>query len=265
MIQCIKYLYSIKRLKSPQTVLLSLLLLTVILPCRTYGREKDGKGLRLGGCGGVYFYASSGPLWVEVEKQDINKRSIKTHLRAILFGPDRSVLDEAWIGDNGQATKSGPGPVQRVLLKTNVERPGVYGLNITVTGDRLGENISWGFNSNCQKYLVETSRGHKDARHEEPIVLRNISRQGNVGFMPGTKPFSIDVRGLSETVKNIPIYDGDGREIVTLDVAPDGKTQHTFATDNLREGKLWRLHLNKAQAVINIDGLILQRDFSSRI
>ncbi|MHC4228669.1 MAG: COG1470 family protein [Planctomycetota bacterium] len=236
-------------------VLSGLLLSTVMLNSGAYGKEKDAMALRLGGCGGVYFYAPAGDLWVEVEKQDLNIRRNKTHLRALLFAPDRSVVDEAWIGDDGRAARSGPGPVQRALLRTNVERPGVYGLNITVTEDRYGENVSWGFRSNCRKYLVETSRGHKDARHEEPLIFRNAGRQGNVGFMPGITPFSIDVSGLAKSVKTLPIYDRDGKKVMTLAVSPEGKARHDFPADKSRKRKLWRLHLNDAQAVINIDGV----------
>ena len=237
------------------TVLYSLLLMTVLSSSAVHGREKDAMAMRLGGCGGVYFYASAGELWVEVEKQDLNIRRNKTHLRALLFSPDRSVVDQAWISGEGKAARSGPGPVQRVLLRTNVTRPGVYGLNITVTEDRYGENISWGFRTNCRKYLVETSRGHKDARHEEPVVLRNAAVQGNVGFMPLSSPFSIDVSGLTRSVKELPVFDGDGKKIITLAVSPEGKARHAFPADNSRKGKLWRLHLNEAQAVINIDGV----------
>ena len=237
------------------TVLCGLLLLTVLSSPAVHGREKDAMAMRLGGCGGVYFYASAGQLWVEVEKQDLNIRRNKTHLRALLFSPDRSVVDHAWISDDGKATGSGPGPVQRVLLRTNVERPGVYGLNITVTGDRYGENVSWGFKTNCRKYLVETSRGHKDARHEEPIVLRNAGLQGDVGFMPRSSSFSIDVSGLTRSVKELPIFDGNEKKILTLAVSPQGKARDDFPADNSRKGKLWRLHLSDAQAIINIDGV----------
>ena len=231
-------------------------LLLVVMSCSgTYGKEQHTMTMRLGGCGGVYFYASAGELWIEVEKQDLNIRRNKTHLHALLLAPDRSVVDEAWIGDDKLPAGSGPGPVQRVLLRTKVERPGVYGLNITVTEDRYGENVSWGFRSNCRKYLIETSRGHKDARHEEPIVFRNAGSEGDVVFMPGIKPFSIEVSGLSESAKNLLVYNEGGETIKTLSVSPKGKARHDFLGDNSRDRKLWRLHLNDAQAVINIDGV----------
>lgn len=232
-----------------------LLLFTAVLSPAANASEADTMTLRLGSCGGVYFYASVGELWVEVQKQDLNTRSSKTHLRALLLAPDRSVVDEAWLGDDGQARNRGPGPVQRVLLKTHVRRPGVYVLNITVTEDRYGENMSWGFKSNCGTYLVETSRGHRDARHEEPIVLRNVGQPGDVGFMPGIKPFSIEVSALTEKVKELPIYDSSGDEVTTLAVSPEGKARRDFPADASRQGALWRVHLSDAQAVIHIDGV----------
>ncbi|MBL7185490.1 MAG: hypothetical protein ISS70_04135 [Phycisphaerae bacterium] len=244
-----------QRKKYTTTISFGLLLLAAMVSPAGYAAEKDAMTLRLGGCGGVYFYASVGELWVEVEKQDLNIRGNKTHLRALLFAPDRSVVDEAWIGDDGRAARSGPGPVQRALLRTTVERPGVYGLNITVTEDRYGENVSWGFKSNCPRFLIETSRGHKDARHEEPIVLRNTGRQGDVGFMPPARAFSIDVSGLAKGVDGLPVYDADGKKMMTLAVSAEGKARHDFDADKSRRAKLWRLHLNDAQAVINIDGV----------
>ena len=40
-----------------------------------------------------------------------------------------------------------------------------------------------------------------------------------------------------------------------LAISADGKARHDFSADKSREGKLWRLHLSDAQAVINIDGV----------
>lgn len=235
---------------------LSLVLVITSLSFVAYAAETDPMPLRLGGCGGVYFYAETGELWVEVTKQDLNRRSSKTHLRALLVGPDRRVLEEAWLADDGQPRNSGPGPVQHARLTTQVTRPGVYALNITVTEDRYGENMSWGFRTNCPKYLIETSRGHKDARHEEPIVLRSAGRPGNVVFRPGTKAFSIDIRGLTSHAKTVPVYDRSGTAITQISVSPEGQqAQHRFPADKTRHNALWRLHLPDAQTQIHIDGV----------
>ena len=126
MTKLIKFSDSFRWKRHVLTVLCGLLLLTILLSSAALGKEKNAMAMRLGGCGGGYFYASAGELLVEVEKQDLNIRRNKTHLRALLLGPDRSVVDQAWISDDGKATGSDPGPIQRVLLRTNVERPGVY-------------------------------------------------------------------------------------------------------------------------------------------
>ena len=147
-----------KKLESPRffnyrrytLTVLSFLLLGTAAGSGVQGEKEEKMAMRLGGCGGVYFYASAGEFWVEVQKQDLNIRNTNTHLRALLVGPDRQVIDQRWIGDDGKPTRSGPGPVQRALLRTNVKRPGVYALNITVTQDRYGENLTWGFRTNCR-------------------------------------------------------------------------------------------------------------------
>jgi hypothetical protein len=91
-IRLLEYLYSSKQKKYTSIILFCLLPFTVLLSSSGYATEKDATTLRLGGCGGVYFYAPAGELWVEVEKQDLNIRRNKTHLRALLFAPDRSVV-----------------------------------------------------------------------------------------------------------------------------------------------------------------------------
>jgi len=108
MTRLIKFSHSFIRRKHVPIVLFGLLLLTAMLSSAGYAAEKEAMTLRLGGCGGVYFYASAGELWVEVDKQDLNIRRNRTHLRALLFAPDRTVVDEAWIGDDGRPTRSGP-------------------------------------------------------------------------------------------------------------------------------------------------------------
>ncbi len=151
-----------------------------------------------GGCGGVYFLAEPGELVVEVVKRDRNRRATTAELRAILVGPDRQVLQEVSIPDDGEPVGGGLGPVGRATLSTTVPRKGVYALNITVSRDRYGQNMVWGFRSNCPRYLIETARGHKDARHQEPIFLADTGQPHNVCFLPRRGAFKMDLSGLSK-------------------------------------------------------------------
>jgi len=58
--------------KYVQVMLAAIFSSITIFNCGTQAREQQTMALRLGGCGGVYFYAPAGELWVEVEKQDLN-------------------------------------------------------------------------------------------------------------------------------------------------------------------------------------------------
>jgi hypothetical protein len=177
-----------------------------------------------------------------------------TELRAILVGPDREVLQEAAIPDDGQPKGSGLGAPQRVTLTTQVRWPGVYALNVTVSQDRYGDEISWGFRTNCPKYLVETSRGHRDARHEEPIVLLNPERPGDVCFMPRHGEFPIEVAGLPEDVTELTMHDAAGTLVATLPVT-EGRISHTFPADEHRDAVPWRLSLPRFEGTVQIDGV----------
>lgn len=210
--------------------------------------------LRLGGAGGLYLYAAPGPLTVEIVKQDKNTREIETHLRAILFGPGREVIQEAHLPDDGQAAGSGPGPVQRLRLETVVEAAGVYGVNITVTNDRYGDHAFWGFTTNCPRYLVETSRGHRDAPHEEPIVIDSPEREGEVCFLPRAAAFAIEVAGLPADSAPLRLYDAANALLAEIPVTEDGRATHEVAAA-ARASVPWRLHFPKYQAVVQIDGV----------
>lgn len=145
----------------------------------------------LGGVGGVYLLAEPGELKIEVYKRDRNRRGTPAELRAILAGPDRRGIDEMTIPDDGQARGSGWRSVQQARLATRVQRKGVYVLNITVSQDRYGEEMVWGFATNCLRYVIETSRGHKDERHQEPIVLAGSDQPDSVCFLPWRGPLTI--------------------------------------------------------------------------
>jgi hypothetical protein len=209
----------------------------------------------IGGVGGAYFLASPGQLIVDVEKRDRNLRGRRTHLQALLLGPDRHVLDKATIPDDGQPRGTGLGPPGRVRLSTQVKRKGVYALNVTVSQDRYGDEIVWGIKTNCPHYLIETSRGHRDERHQEPIVLLRPDRPGNVCFLPQLEALRIDVSDVPQDVDALSVYDANDSLIRSLPVDTDGRTSHTFPAGVHRDAMPWRLHLPAQRATVQIDGV----------
>jgi len=209
----------------------------------------------LGGVGGVYLLAEPGELTIDVFKRDRNRRGSTAELRAILAGPDRRVIQEATIQDDGQARGSGLGPVQRMRLSTRVERTGVYVLNVTVSQDRYGEEMVWGFATNCPRYLIETARGHKDERHQEPIVLLGSDQPVDVCFLPRKGPLTIDVSGLPASATKLELFDASGASLHEIAVAAGGTAACSVPADVPRDRAPWRLHVPTRQATIQIDGV----------
>jgi hypothetical protein len=211
----------------------------------------------IGGMGGVYLYPDVGELVIEVAKRDLNASGRHTELRAILFGPDRHVLAEESIPDDGQKAGSGIGPLQTVTITVPIIRPGVYGLNITASQDRYGDACVWGFRTNCPRYIIETSRGHRDSRHQEPIVLLRPDRPADVTFLPRPGAFDITLRDLPDDPGELIVYDEQNRQVAALTIDEDGVAAHSFESDPNRGSMPWRLHLAKAQANIDIEGVTL--------
>lgn len=189
--------------------------------------EHPDTPLLFAGVGGVYLLADPGELTVDIIARGRNE------LRAVLVGPDRRVLCEQRIEGDGKAR-----------LCTAVTIRGEYAVNVTVANDRYGDAVAWGVQTNCDRYVIETARGHRDRRHEEPIVLRSPGRAADVCFMPIAGPISIDLN------VNAVLFDHGDHVIAEI---KGGKTC-SIPADVPREG-LWRLHLAYAKATINIDGL----------
>lgn len=211
----------------------------------------------IGGCGGVYFLAEPGELIVEVAKRDRNARETISELRAILVGPDRAVLDEQLIPDDGAAVGSGLGAPQSVTLRATVTRPGIYGLNVTVSQDRYGDHMVWGFRTNCPKYLIETARGHRDRRHEEPIVLASPERPATVCFQPRQGAFNISLSGLPANPAPITVSDANGEQLGQFSPAEDGTAAWTAPADVHRDAVPWQLRLPAAKGVAIIEGVTI--------
>ncbi|MDZ7619004.1 MAG: BNR-4 repeat-containing protein, partial [Patescibacteria group bacterium] len=209
----------------------------------------------VGGCGGAYFLASPGKLVIDVHKQDRNRSRRRTELRAILVSPDRRVIQEAIIPAQRGEGREGLGPVQWARLETQVDRKGIYALNVTVSQDRYGDDFVWGFQTNCEHYLVETARGHRDQRHEEPIVLMQPDRDGNVCFLPRQGEFAMEIGGLAPSVGPLKVLDGNDRLIVELQADANHQIAHTFPAGESRDAVPWRIHFPVLQGVVNMDGL----------
>ncbi len=204
--------------------------------------------LLVGGCGGVYFLAAPGELRVEVHKRDRSAER-PTWVRAVLFGPDRAVLADEWL-----PAGSAEAPLQTLELRTAVANEGVYGLMISAANDRYGNDMRWGFRTNCPRYLVETSRGHRDARHQEPIVLGSPDRPGEVCFWPQPDALSIELRSLPVQAGAVTCVDAAGTVLATLAPDANGNATHAFPAGP-RAGAPWRLRFPSYYADIAIDGV----------
>jgi len=216
---------------------------------------KPGFAPLMGGCGGAYFMAEPGELVIEVVKRDRNRSDVTTELRALLVSPDRRVLQEEIIPDDGEPQGQGLGPPQTVTLRTQVQSPGIYALNITVTNDPYGNNMRWGFRTNCEKYLVETARGHRDRRHEEPIVLNSRDESAVITFHPRDGEFNIEVAETPEGSEAPTLYAADGALVGTLQRNEQGVFTLNVPPNEHRGAVPWQLRLPNAWCSINAGGL----------
>ena len=251
---------------------------SVVLVCSGWGqaRAEDDRSMpwAIGGTGGVYLLVEPGELRIELFKRDRNVRGARgTVMRAILAGPDREVLADVTIPSTGGSTGHPPGPVQQQVLTASVQHAGVYALNLTTQGDRHGLNVEWAIRTNAAGWVVETSRGHRDERHREPIVLTDGSRRADVNFLPRPGRFQIEVEGLPADSPPLMLYDEHGELVAQIPVAaqrstsirqymgigvsdqPEGSATHVVPTDKKRGDRPWRLHFPQAQALLEIDGL----------
>lgn len=222
------------------------------LPCSSGGQKEVRWAV--GGCGGAYFLAPPGPLVIDVYKRDLHRRNTVSELRAILAGPDRQVLQEVRIPDDGRKGP-GPGPWQWARLTAEVPRKGIYVLNITVSNDRYGEEIAWGFQTNCRRYVVETARGHRDAPHEEPLVLLCPDQAGQIAFQPRLGEMKLEITGLPPPLRFVELRDAKGLLLATVPVDPKGRAEYRFPGAKTRQNTPWRILLPKLQGTIHLDGL----------
>ncbi len=225
-------------------LILGLLIFVALHPTPLFSQDvaMQPDTLALGGSGGLYLLAEKGELVIELYKQD-RQKGADSDLRALLLGPDRRLLDDIIIYGNGSAT-----------LSTVVEHRGVYVVNVTAAKDRYGEKIWWGFRTNSAQYLIETSRGHRDARHMEPIVLGTPATAMDVCFLPRQGAIAIEVSGLPVDSPPLSLFGAEGEPLAELEVSAEGTAFWSGVGDRQTDNP-WRLHLPKGEAILQIDGL----------
>lgn len=86
-------------------------------------------------------------------------------------------------------------------------------------------------------------------------MLRDADTAGDVCFVPRRGKLKMDVSGLPKRVKELKVYDADGKTLATMAVDAKGKATHTFPPKVSRDGRPWRLHLPARQATVEADGL----------
>ncbi len=219
--------------------------------CTSSDINKDNRPLsewtpRFGGCGGVFINAQKGSLVIEIEKEDLRNDTRSRTLRAVFVGPDRRVIHDLNTSEDSNDN-------QTVRLETQVDRPGIYAVMVTVSNDRYGENIAWRFRTNCEKYIIETSRGHRDRHHEEPIILIDPEKETDLCFLPQREGFDILITELPDDVKTIELKDAKDQNIAILEVKNDTAFYHI--AEGERFATPWKFHFPKAQAKVEIEGV----------
>lgn len=246
----------------------------LILSQCTQKYEPDGQiDWSIGTAGGVYLMAEPGELVIEVFKQDQNLRAARNDLRAILLSPDRKIVEDVVIPHSGGAAGDPPGVVTSAVIRTKVEHPGIYALNITMRNDRYGLNTAWGIKTNARSWVVETANGHRDERHVEPIVLLDTSKPSDIHFLPREGEFLIEAEGLSRDVEKLSLYNEKDELVADIPVQgekiskirqylregfsseSEGSVTFQVPADPARGKKPWRLHVPHGPAYVNIDGI----------
>jgi len=207
----------------------------------------------IGGCGGVFFMAPAGPLEIEVAIRDLKTNGNPSAVRVILASPDRTVLADEWIKKDESNSNENTNQHQILKLETDASIPGLYAVMITASNDRYGENFTWKFRTNCKKYMIETSRGHRDAFHEEPIVLKDPQIETSLCFLPQRNAFNILISDMHEDVKSVELVDAEGHSIAVLDVKNDSAIYNVDA--GIRNATPWALRFDKAQGKVEIEGV----------
>ncbi|MBP1582897.1 MAG: BNR-4 repeat-containing protein [Victivallales bacterium] len=199
--------------------------------------------IRIGGGGGMYLFVDTGQLNLEISAARTSA------VRVVLFSPDRELLADTWFppsADNALTASK--------LNITGTDLPvGIYSLQVNSVQDPLGLHFHWGFTTDCRKYVIENTRGHRDMRHTEPITLGSPEKKGRLFFPVQRQAFTAE---FTDAVPNsvIRLLDNAGKAVAMTTVDDDGKTSLAMPEDSSRNG-LWSLEFDKFQAIVELDEL----------
>jgi hypothetical protein len=222
---------------------------------------EDGTGFSpwIGGNGGLHLFAQPGELVVEIVATGFDQKYPDrgwesppvTKVEGILAAPDREVVAESTgsVLDDPSASKDGDAVM---TLSTQVERAGVYVVNVTAPEDQFGTNVGWSVRTNCDRYLVETANHHGQ---DEPIVLRDPERSGTVWFQPTEYETTVELSDLPDSVEEVTLRDRTGADVTTLSVESGSASTTIPNADGPRENAPWGLHLPATRGKIHVDGV----------
>lgn len=238
----------------------SLIAITPTVAAQTSG-ETDLPWATIG-TGGAHLLAEPGPLEIRIHKRNLARAR---DLHAILLSPDRELV--------GSATISGSDERGSAVLRTEVERRGIYLLQIIFPGDRYGVRSEWSIETNAAGWVLEIARGHRDDRHREPIVMNNPERSAEIVFLPRKGEFVIEAEGLLPKTGPFRLYDANGKLVSEIPVAeerrkeireymrnplpsePEASVFFTVPASEDRGDGPWRLEIPSARFYLEIDGL----------
>jgi len=200
------------------------------------------------GCGGAYFLAEPGVLRITLTKRETSPRA--QPVRAVLATPDRQTVADVWLpglADSGAA-------VQSVTIEYDVTAAGVFALSLTAPDDRYGNRFQWMLETNCPRFLLETSRGHRDTRHEEPLIVANPNQELQVFFYPTAATFALEVSKLPPSSPGITLRDHTGAVVLTQAPNAEQTVEARLPADPDRQPP-WQMTIPAGGAVVNLDHL----------
>ncbi len=206
------------------------------------------------GWGSVYLQPEPGELEILIEKQDLNRFHGADILVARLLAPDRELVAEAVIPDDGNAGRGGgPGPIQRTVLRAEIDQPGLYKLDLEArTGHEPGHDIVWGIETNAPLYMIESL-----------VSFMAPEPEGEVWFRPPEQDFAIEVRGIGSN-QVVRLRDDRETERAAFDLNEAPEVSRTIPGSGERRPRPWGLILEQQRASISIEGVTEPRDSAER-